>query len=114
MLWIVWLTENLHSEKQTGASSDVRDHTAVLAAVLRPDFLYLEVLTPCQPLDTTSQLKEKKKGVGVRDFFSFCLKPFLDFSTLYLKFGLILVPLYFWSRIAVSQALQGQMSINWH
>lgn len=50
------LTENLHCEKQAGASSHVGDHTAVMAAVLRPDFLYLQVLTPCQLLDTTTQL----------------------------------------------------------
>lgn len=53
------LTENLHSEKQTVASSHVGDHTAVLAAVLRPHFLYLQVLTSCQPLDTTAQLMEQ-------------------------------------------------------
>lgn len=41
------LTENLHCEKQTRASSHVGDHTAVKATVLRLDFLYLQVLTPC-------------------------------------------------------------------
>ena len=47
-------------------------------------------------------------------FFILSKTCFRFFSSLYLKFGLILVPLYFWSRIAVSQALQGQMSVNWH
>lgn len=50
------LTENFHCEKETVTSSHVGDHTAVLAAVLRPDLLYLQVLTPSQPLDTTTRL----------------------------------------------------------
>ncbi len=55
------LTDNLHREEQTGASSHVGNHTAVLAAVLRSDFLYLQVLTPSQPLDTTSRLIKQEE-----------------------------------------------------
>lgn len=78
------LTENFHSEEETAASSYVGNHTAILAAILRPDFLYLQVLTPCQLLDTTTQLiqqKERKDRIRkskrrsilliVDDFFEF-------------------------------------------
>lgn len=50
------LTDDLHREEQTGAPGHVGDHTAVMATVFRPDFLYLQVLTACQPLDATAQL----------------------------------------------------------
>lgn len=68
---------------------------------------------PASGYDLPSErIEEKCESEEI--FFLFVWKPILDFSTLYLKFGLILVPLYFWSWITVSQALQGQMSINWH
>lgn len=55
-IYVLILTENLHCEEETCASSHVGDHTAVLATVLRRDFLDLQVLTSCQPLDTPTQL----------------------------------------------------------
>lgn len=109
-----WLTENFHSEKETVATSHVGYHTAVEAAVLRSDLLYLQVLTPCQLLDSTTQLSERENrekeemGLSVQAVVS--AFP----SSLYLHFDFIFVPFYFWSRVTVGQTLQGQMSVNWN
>lgn len=88
-----------------------------MAAVLRFDFLYLQVLPSCQPLESTAQLmkqeegREKKSVIMRRRLFAGnCLYSL----RLYLHFGLILVPLYIRSHVTVSQALQGEMSINCH
>ena len=56
------LTEDLHSEEKAGASGHVGDHAAVLATVLRPNILDLQVLTPGKPLDATPQLEPGEKG----------------------------------------------------
>lgn len=108
-------TENLHCEKQTGASSHVGDDTTVMAAVLRFDLLYLQVLPSCQPLESTAQLMKQEEGRKKKcDYEELFAGNCLYSLRLYLHFGLILVPLYIRCHITVRQALQGEMSINCH
>lgn len=109
------LTDDLHREKQTGASGHVGDHAAVMATVFRPDFLDLQVLAPRQALDATAQLVVGKNKDSVRISTGFLTRGPVEISSVqYLHLGLVLEPLNLRSWVTVSQALQGEVSVNRH
>lgn len=107
-------TENLHSEEEAGAPGQVGDHTAVLSTVLRHDSLYLQVLSPRQPLNAPTQLighgRERSQEKHVKKEFLLHLSA--SWLLPYLHLDLVLVPQDLRWGVTVCQALQGNMSIN--